>query len=61
MRRVFEVGEHYEDSVNAVQAGRRHLSNTPRPMEDLSGTQHSERVRLLGNDAEQAAQILEVV
>ena len=37
------------------------LPDTPGPVEDLSGAQHNERLRLVGNGAEQKAQILDVV
>ena len=56
---IREVWEYDQNRIDAVQARCRH--DTPRNVENLSGAQHNERLRLLGNGAEQQARILEVV
>ena len=60
-RGVVKIRENDKDGVDVVQARRRHLSDAPGPVKNLFGAKYHKRLRLLANNCEQQAQILEVV
>ena len=59
--RPLEVWEPHQERVDVVQPRSRHLTDTPRPRQDLRGAEHNERVGSVPNHSEKKTEIFQVV